>query len=177
MGASVSRQQLRKSRELRKPLRLVLKKRAQATKQQVEHEECSNAVNWRQCLSFKSQKVHAVEEDDACAAVAAAQHVYPCWWRQDQATESSAEPALQQQDAVCQVDPTELATCSCTTQANPAPITWRKGERIGCGAYGSVYMGLNTVTGELLAIKEIVQCVRDSPHQHEALQQLEQEVR
>ncbi|KAL7236118.1 hypothetical protein ACSBR1_019400 [Camellia fascicularis] len=33
-------------------------------------------------------------------------------------------------------------------------IRWRKGELIGCGAFGRVYMGLNIDSGALLAIKQ-----------------------
>ncbi|KAH9689224.1 mitogen-activated protein kinase kinase kinase 2 [Citrus sinensis] len=32
------------------------------------------------------------------------------------------------------------------------PIRWRKGELIGCGAFGRVYMGMNLDSGELLAV-------------------------
>ncbi|KAL6532321.1 hypothetical protein OROGR_014291 [Orobanche gracilis] len=35
-----------------------------------------------------------------------------------------------------------------------APIRWRKGELIGCGAFGRVHMGMNLDSGELLAVKE-----------------------
>ncbi|XP_058112174.1 mitogen-activated protein kinase kinase kinase NPK1 [Magnolia sinica] len=35
------------------------------------------------------------------------------------------------------------------------PIRWLKGELIGCGAYGRVYMGMNQDSGELLAIKQV----------------------
>lgn len=38
---------------------------------------------------------------------------------------------------------------------NTPPIRWRKGEMIGCGAFGRVYMGMNVDSGELLAIKEV----------------------
>lgn len=34
-------------------------------------------------------------------------------------------------------------------------IRWRKGELIGCGAFGRVYMGMNLDSGELLAVKEV----------------------
>nr|XP_010932081.1 mitogen-activated protein kinase kinase kinase NPK1 [Elaeis guineensis]XP_010932082.1 mitogen-activated protein kinase kinase kinase NPK1 [Elaeis guineensis]XP_019708706.1 mitogen-activated protein kinase kinase kinase NPK1 [Elaeis guineensis] len=34
------------------------------------------------------------------------------------------------------------------------PIRWRKGELIGCGAFGHVYMGMND-SGELLAVKQV----------------------
>lgn len=36
-----------------------------------------------------------------------------------------------------------------------APIEWRKGVLLGTGSFGKVYRGLNTTTGELLAVKEI----------------------
>lgn len=36
------------------------------------------------------------------------------------------------------------------------PIRWRKGELIGCGAFGQVYMGMNLDSGELLAVKQVV---------------------
>ncbi|VFQ65246.1 unnamed protein product [Cuscuta campestris] len=34
-------------------------------------------------------------------------------------------------------------------------IRWRKGEMIGCGAFGRVYMGMNLDSGELIAVKEV----------------------
>ncbi|KAF2284151.1 hypothetical protein GH714_019568 [Hevea brasiliensis] len=36
------------------------------------------------------------------------------------------------------------------------PIRWRKGELIGCGAFGRVYMGMNLDSGELLAVKQVI---------------------
>ncbi|EXB50596.1 Mitogen-activated protein kinase kinase kinase ANP1 [Morus notabilis] len=35
-------------------------------------------------------------------------------------------------------------------------IRWRKGELIGCGAFGRVYMGMNLDSGELLAVKQVL---------------------
>ncbi|XP_030923637.1 mitogen-activated protein kinase kinase kinase NPK1 isoform X1 [Quercus lobata] len=35
------------------------------------------------------------------------------------------------------------------------PIRWRRGELIGCGAFGRVYMGMNLDSGELLAVKQV----------------------
>lgn len=35
-------------------------------------------------------------------------------------------------------------------------IRWRKGELIGRGAFGSVYMGMNLDSGELLAVKQVL---------------------
>jgi serine/threonine protein kinase len=34
-------------------------------------------------------------------------------------------------------------------------IKWVKGELIGKGTYGSVYLGLNATTGEMLAVKQV----------------------
>lgn len=34
-------------------------------------------------------------------------------------------------------------------------IRWRRGELIGCGAFGRVYMGMNLDSGELLAVKQV----------------------
>ncbi|CAK9173651.1 unnamed protein product [Ilex paraguariensis] len=43
-----------------------------------------------------------------------------------------------------------------SVKKNEAPqIRWRKGELIGCGAFGRVYMGMNLDSGELLAVKEV----------------------
>ncbi|RZC52367.1 hypothetical protein C5167_020787 [Papaver somniferum] len=39
---------------------------------------------------------------------------------------------------------------------NEPEIRWRKGELIGCGAFGRVYMGMNLDSGELLAIKQVM---------------------
>lgn len=39
--------------------------------------------------------------------------------------------------------------------AAAVPIRWRKGEMIGCGAFGQVYMGMNLDSGELLAVKQV----------------------
>lgn len=36
-----------------------------------------------------------------------------------------------------------------------APIRWTKGELIGAGAYGRVFLGLNQVTGRLMAVKQV----------------------
>ena len=39
-------------------------------------------------------------------------------------------------------------------EENP-PIRWRKGELIGAGAFGQVYLGMNLDSGELLAVKQV----------------------
>ncbi len=35
------------------------------------------------------------------------------------------------------------------------PIQWRKGEMLGSGAYGKVYLGLNFSNGQLMAVKQV----------------------
>jgi hypothetical protein len=39
--------------------------------------------------------------------------------------------------------------------SSPPPIRWRKGELIGSGAFGRVYMGMNLDSGELIAVKQV----------------------
>ncbi|XP_022861803.1 mitogen-activated protein kinase kinase kinase NPK1-like isoform X1 [Olea europaea var. sylvestris] len=47
-----------------------------------------------------------------------------------------------------------VGTSKCVKRKE-ASIRWRKGEMIGCGAFGIVYMGMNLDSGELLAVKEV----------------------
>lgn len=37
-----------------------------------------------------------------------------------------------------------------------APKNWSKGELIGQGAFGSVYLGMDTDTGQLIAVKQVL---------------------
>ncbi|XP_071716409.1 mitogen-activated protein kinase kinase kinase NPK1 [Rutidosis leptorrhynchoides] len=57
-------------------------------------------------------------------------------------------------------------------------IRWRKGELIGCGAFGRVYMGMNLDSGELLAVKQVSVVVnvasKDKTQAH--IRELEEEV-
>ncbi|KAK1593049.1 hypothetical protein Q3G72_035071 [Acer saccharum] len=41
------------------------------------------------------------------------------------------------------------------SKTDSSSIRWRKGELIGCGAFGRVYMGMNLDSGELLAVKQV----------------------
>nr|XP_043625031.1 mitogen-activated protein kinase kinase kinase NPK1-like [Erigeron canadensis] len=58
-------------------------------------------------------------------------------------------------------------------------IRWRKGELIGCGAFGRVYMGMNLDSGELLAVKQVSVVVntasKDKTQTH--IRELEEEVK
>lgn len=63
--------------------------------------------------------------------------------------------------------------------SSPQAIRWRKGELIGCGAYGRVYMGMNLDSGELLAIKQVLiaaNCSSKDKAQAQ-IQELEEEVK
>ncbi|XVF63187.1 hypothetical protein PTKIN_Ptkin09bG0067900 [Pterospermum kingtungense] len=58
------------------------------------------------------------------------------------------------------------------------PFRWRKGELIGCGAFGRVYMGMNLDSGELLAIKQVLIGSNASKEKTQAhIRELEEEVK
>ncbi|KAH8507330.1 hypothetical protein H0E87_009740 [Populus deltoides] len=65
------------------------------------------------------------------------------------------------------------------TSPSSPPIRYRKGELIGCGAFGHVYMGMNFDSGELLAIKQVSiaanGATREKAQAH--IRELEEEVR
>ncbi|KAL5201272.1 hypothetical protein ABZP36_035626 [Zizania latifolia] len=58
-------------------------------------------------------------------------------------------------------------------------IRWRKGELIGSGAFGQVYLGMNLDTGELLAVKQVLigsnNATREKAQAH--IRELEEEVK
>ncbi|XP_019091578.1 PREDICTED: mitogen-activated protein kinase kinase kinase ANP1-like isoform X1 [Camelina sativa] len=59
------------------------------------------------------------------------------------------------------------------------PILWRKGQLIGRGAFGTVYMGMNLDSGELLAVKQVLiaaNCASKEKTQAH-IQELEEEVK
>ncbi|KAF8657614.1 hypothetical protein HU200_059761 [Digitaria exilis] len=63
-------------------------------------------------------------------------------------------------------------------EENP-PIRWRKGELIGAGAFGQVYLGMNLDSGELLAVKQVLigtsNATREKAQAH--IRELEEEVK
>ncbi|XP_058192673.1 mitogen-activated protein kinase kinase kinase NPK1-like [Rhododendron vialii] len=57
-------------------------------------------------------------------------------------------------------------------------IRWRRGELIGCGAFGRVYMGMNLDSGELLAVKQVSIASNASKDKAQAhIRELEEEVK
>ncbi|KAF7151195.1 hypothetical protein RHSIM_Rhsim02G0021400 [Rhododendron simsii] len=57
-------------------------------------------------------------------------------------------------------------------------IRWRRGELIGCGAFGRVYMGMNLDSGELLAVKQVSIALNASKDKAQAhIRELEEEVK
>lgn len=58
------------------------------------------------------------------------------------------------------------------------PIRWAKGQLIGAGAFGRVYMGMNLDSGELLAVKQVLLATNNTSKEkiHEHLKGLEAEV-
>lgn len=144
-----------------------------AFKQRYQHTRQQLAAR----LSFRSRRVHAVSCHDP-PTLHGSLNVVPAllssfhWGHTVNQSEADSVPKVA--DAAVQVHPSDLLA---PVVVNSSPTKWRKGDCIGRGSFGNVFMGFNCVTGELLAVKEVTTCVRDSPHQREALQQLEQEVR
>jgi len=62
-----------------------------------------------------------------------------------------------------------------TSLAPTKPRRWTKGDNLGEGSYGSVWLALNGDTGELFALKE-VRVGSSDKHRDESIEQLEQEV-
>ena len=62
-----------------------------------------------------------------------------------------------------------------TSLAPTKPRRWTKGDNLGEGSYGSVWLALNGDTGELFALKE-VRVGSSEKHRDESIEQLEQEV-
>ncbi|KAK7269332.1 hypothetical protein RIF29_22057 [Crotalaria pallida] len=70
-----------------------------------------------------------------------------------------------------------------SSSSRPPPtapmIRWRKGQLIGCGAFGQVYMGMNLDSGELLAVKQVLiasnSAFKDKAQAH--IKELEEEVK
>lgn len=63
-----------------------------------------------------------------------------------------------------------------TPHGAAARLRWQRGELLGTGAFGRVYLGLNEETGELLAVKEVLLSGGTMAKAAEQLRALEAEV-
>ena len=45
--------------------------------------------------------------------------------------------------------------CCFAETSDLTPFRWIKGALIGSGSFGNVYLGLNSATGELMAVKQV----------------------
>lgn len=52
-------------------------------------------------------------------------------------------------------DEDRLAHSTLDSILEDGPLNWLKGARIGSGSFGTVYLGMNPLTGELLAVKQV----------------------
>lgn len=59
---------------------------------------------------------------------------------------------------------------------SPTRLRWQRGELLGTGAFGRVFLGLNEDTGELLAVKEVLLSGSTMERAAEQLRSLEAEV-
>ncbi|KAK4266383.1 hypothetical protein QN277_027317 [Acacia crassicarpa] len=64
-------------------------------------------------------------------------------------------------------------------KGNTPSIRWRKGELIGYGAFGRVYMGMNIDSGELIAVKQVLIAARSASKEKTQahIMELEEEVK
>ncbi|CAE5962275.1 unnamed protein product [Arabidopsis arenosa] len=83
----------------------------------------------------------------------------------------------------CPFSPTYSAATSPSVPRSPARAEatvspgsrWKKGRLLGMGSFGHVYLGFNSESGEMCAMKEVTLC-SDDPKSRESAQQLGQEI-
>ena len=67
----------------------------------------------------------------------------------------------------------------CTNQSFTATFKWVRGELIGQGTYGRVYLALNATTGEMIAVKQVelprTASDKNDSRQHAVVQALKME--
>lgn len=67
--------------------------------------------------------------------------------------------------------PSEFSVFSVLT---PVVLNWVKGQKIGQGSYGSVYLAFNVTTGDMIAVKQVAQMSLDmDEHDHRQKVQIE----
>ncbi|KAK9804778.1 hypothetical protein WJX72_004880 [[Myrmecia] bisecta] len=74
----------------------------------------------------------------------------------DRATPRVLVPVSEDGDTFLQQPTTPTALPRTERFAAGAPVSWTRGELIGAGAFGRVYLGLNNDTGHLMAVKQVL---------------------
>ncbi|AET38184.1 mitogen-activated protein kinase kinase kinase STE11 Ecym_2457 [Eremothecium cymbalariae DBVPG len=69
-------------------------------------------------------------------------------------TDATSRIELLNTDSESEVEEEDENTISLPTKV-VTPKSWLKGARIGSGSFGSVYLGMNAQTGELMAVKQV----------------------
>ena len=77
-------------------------------------------------------------------------------------TSPTRQPGQQQQHHRA-ANTTPLARVSSESGTSKVPQNWTKGELIGQGAFGSVYLGMDNDTGQLIAVKQVSLGQRTGP--------------
>ncbi|XP_020580434.1 mitogen-activated protein kinase kinase kinase 3 [Phalaenopsis equestris] len=68
-----------------------------------------------------------------------------------------------------------ISTNSLSSSLRPSQSSWKKGKLLGRGTFGHVYLGFNSESGQMCAIKE-VPVISDDSNSKESLKQLNQEI-
>jgi len=79
------------------------------------------------------------------------------------AAPTGGSPQRQQQPAGATIAPPLSNNNTNRLRASKVPENWTKGELIGQGAFGSVYLGMDNDTGQLIAVKQVSLGQRSGP--------------
>ncbi|KAL9553784.1 hypothetical protein MBANPS3_003130 [Mucor bainieri] len=81
--------------------------------------------------------------------------------------DSKKEPVIEKEEAAAETTSVPaikepVTTPTSVTKSKLLPDTWMKGSLIGRGTFGDVYLGLNPISGELMAVKQVELPVENS---------------
>ncbi|GFR53058.1 hypothetical protein Agub_g15733, partial [Astrephomene gubernaculifera] len=109
----------------------------------------ANAANAAAAAAVAAASPHPSTNPAAAAGAGGASA-----WRPPAPLPPPPPPVVQRSEAVAQTDASLLYPLL-RDPGPTVPVRWRKGEGIGAGSFGQVYLALNCETGELLAVKEV----------------------